>query len=57
MTMIMMIYGDANDVDVDVLMHVSNDHDYDGNDINVNDNDSCDSTFGSWFIIVAPKSS
>ena len=44
MTMIMMIYGDADDVHVDVLMHVSNDHDYDGNDINVNDNDSCDST-------------
>ena len=40
----MMIYDDANDVDVDVLMHVSNDNGYDGNDIIVNDNDSCDST-------------
>ena len=40
--MIVMIYDDANDVDVDVLMHVSNDHNYDGDDIIVNDNDSCD---------------
>ena len=47
MTMIMMIYGGANDVDVDVLMHVGNDHGYDGGDINVNDHDSCDSTSGS----------
>ena len=44
MTMIMMIYGDANDVDVDVLMHAADDYGYDGNDIIVNDNDSCDST-------------
>ena len=47
MTMIMMIYDDANDVDVDVLMYVSNDHDYDGDDINVNYHDLRDSTFGS----------
>ena len=42
MTMIMMIYDDANDVDfdVDVLVYVANDHGYDGNDINVNDHDS-----------------
>ena len=46
MTMIMMIYANANDVDVDVLMHVANDHGYDGNDIIVNDNDSCDITYG-----------
>ena len=45
MTLIMMIYVDANDVYVDVLMYVANDHGYDGNDIIFNDNDSCDSTF------------
>ena len=33
MTMIMMTYGDDNDVDV--LMYVSNDHGYDGDNINV----------------------
>ena len=42
MTMIMMIYGDSNDVDV--LMCVSNDHGYAGD--NVNDHYSCDNTFG-----------
>ena len=45
--MIMMIYDNANDVDVDVLMYVANDHGYDGDDIDVNDHDSCDNTYGS----------
>ena len=55
--MIMMIYDDGNDDDddVDVLIYVPNDHVYDGNDINANDHDSCDSTFGYWFIVVAPN--
>ena len=54
MTMIMMIYDYANDDDddVDVLMYVANDHGYDGDDINGDDHDSCDSTYGSLFIIV-----
>ena len=49
MTMIMIIYDDANDVnvDVDVLLYVSNDRGYDGTNINVNVHDSCDSTFTS----------
>ena len=51
----MLVYDNANDVDVDVLMQVVVDHGYDGNDIIVNDNDSCDSTSRSLFIIVAPK--
>ena len=57
MTMIIMIYDDANDDDddIDVTMYAASDHGYDVNDINVNDHDSCDSTFGSWFIVVAPK--
>ena len=32
MNMIMMIYGDSNDIDV--LMYVSNDHNYDGDNVN-----------------------
>ena len=49
MTMIIMIYDDANDDDddIDVTMYAASDHGYDVNDINVNDHDSCDSTFGS----------
>ena len=49
MTMIIMIYDDANDDDgeIDVLMYVANDHGYDDNDVNANDHDSCDRTFGS----------
>ena len=55
--MIMMICDKANDVnvDVDVLLYVSNDRGYDGTNINVNVHDSCDSSFGSLFIIVTPK--
>ena len=51
------IYDDANDVhfDGDVLMYVDNENVYDGDDINVNDHDSCESNFGSLFIVVAPK--
>ena len=45
MSMIMIIYDDANDVDV--VIYFANDHGYDGNNINVNDHDPCDSTYGS----------
>ena len=47
MTMIMMIYDNANDVDVDLLVYVVNDHGYYGSNINVNYHDSCDNTSGS----------